>query len=93
MQLIPTVETIEPSARFAPVRVGEMTLSDEAIAAELQFHPAEDLADAWQAAARTLVIRELLQAAADRQGIDITLEEDVRTARLLEQVLDVPDAG
>jgi len=44
-------------------------ISEEAIAAETQNHPAETLSDARAQAAEALVVRELLLAEAERQGL------------------------
>lgn len=90
MQLIETVEAVQPTAEFPPVRVGDRTISEEAIAAELQFHPAERLDEAWQSAARSLVVRELLLGEAQRLAIGEELPEEERIAATLESLLDVP---
>lgn len=75
---------------FPPVIVGGYTLPDTEIAAELQYHPAEDLKEAWQAAAKSLVVKTLLEQRAKALGIQANSEEE-RTALLLEQELQVPD--
>ena len=41
---------------YTPVRVGAQVLAAEAIAEELQYHPAAQLDEAWQAAATSLVV-------------------------------------
>ncbi len=62
-----------------------------AIAAELQHHPAGDVADAWRQAATALVIRRLLLDECARQGID---DEDEETAirALLAHKITIPEA-
>ncbi len=52
------------------VFVNGIELSDHAINAELQYHPAGSVEDARQAAMRALVVRELLLQAARRHGIE-----------------------
>ena len=53
-----------------PAFVNGVEISDHAINAELQYHPAGSVEEARAAAARALVIRELLLQAAARRGID-----------------------
>ena len=62
-----------------------------AIAAELQHHPAPDVADAWRKAATALVIRRLLLDECARQGIS---EEDEEAAiqTLLAREITIPEA-
>jgi peptidyl-prolyl cis-trans isomerase C len=52
------------------VSVNGITISREAISREVQNHPAPKPIEAWSAAARALVVRELLRQEADRLGID-----------------------
>jgi len=53
-----------------PVFVNGVEISDHAIGAELQYHPAGSVEEARAAAARALVVRELLLQMAARHGID-----------------------
>jgi peptidyl-prolyl cis-trans isomerase C len=53
-----------------PVFVNGVEISDHAIGAELQYHPAGSVEEARQAAARALVVRELLLQTAARRGIE-----------------------
>ena len=53
-----------------PAFVNGVEISDHAINAELQYHPAGSIEQARAAAARALVVRELLLQAAARRGID-----------------------
>lgn len=55
--------------RPQPVSVNGVTLSREAIAREIQHHPADSWTEAWQAAARALVVRELLIQEARRLAL------------------------
>jgi peptidyl-prolyl cis-trans isomerase C len=52
------------------VFVNGIELSDHAINAELQYHPASSVEEAREAAARALAVRELLLQAARRLGIE-----------------------
>lgn len=91
MQLIPTADEVNPSTPFPPVVLGDRTISEEDIAAEMQFHPSDDVETAWHSAARSLVIRELLLEEATALAIDTELDEESRIARVLEQALSVPE--
>jgi peptidyl-prolyl cis-trans isomerase C len=62
--------------QFNPVRVNGVEIPPEAIAEEAQQHPAPDGEAAWMAAARALVIRELLLQEARRLGIEAEPESD-----------------
>ena len=58
-----------PMPAFAPVRVNGREIDPGAIEREMQHHPAPDGEAAWRAAARALVVRELLLAEAMRRGL------------------------
>jgi peptidyl-prolyl cis-trans isomerase C len=86
----------------APVRVNGKTISRAAIARETQHHPASHPGEAWAAAARALVIREVLAQEVARRGLrgeaqpdaagrrETQEEADIRT--LLETAVSVPAA-
>lgn len=84
------------------VVVGGVEIPAAAIAAEVQNHPAPDAEEAWQEAARALVVRQLLLAEADRQEIVADeridekgrklVDEDARIDALLVKNVKVPDA-
>lgn len=86
----------------APVRVGGQEIPAAAIAAEAQNHPAPDADGAWDAAAKALVVRQLLLNEADRLAIvadkrqDLegrTLaDDDARIDALLTDAIRVPQA-
>ncbi len=63
---------IKPASRVGSgkVSVNGVEISRQAIAAELQNHPAANAATAWQDAARSLVIRELLLQEARKLNLD-----------------------
>jgi peptidyl-prolyl cis-trans isomerase C len=86
-----------------PVLVGGVAITEAAIAAEAQNHPAPDAAAAWTAAAEALAIRQLLLAEADRLHIvagerrdeegRLLAEDDARIDALLSQEVAVPVAN
>ena len=85
-----------------PIRVGGIMISQAAIAAEAQHHPAADAQAAWMQAAEALTIRQLLLNEADRLGImpgDMAdsqgrrlTDDDSRIEALLEQEVKTPTA-
>ncbi|HVJ35024.1 MAG TPA: peptidylprolyl isomerase [Terriglobia bacterium] len=52
-----------------PIRVNHEEINPAAIAAEMQYHPAANREQAWQAAATALVVRQLLLQEAARLGL------------------------
>jgi peptidyl-prolyl cis-trans isomerase C len=67
---------IPPPPAFGEVRVNGVEITPEAIAQEIQHHPAPDAETAWQDAARALVVRELLLQEARRLGLEADPERD-----------------
>jgi peptidyl-prolyl cis-trans isomerase C len=62
--------TVSPSkGKPVAVEVNGKVIPREAIAREIQYHPADNPTVAWQQAARALVVRELLLQEAARRGI------------------------
>ncbi|MGL4324205.1 MAG: peptidylprolyl isomerase [Beijerinckiaceae bacterium] len=70
--------TVKPAitARPRPVSVNGVTISRDAIARETQNHPSAKPIEAWQAAARALVVRELLMQEVQRLGITAVPQAD-----------------
>lgn len=60
----------------APVSVNGVPIPRDAIAQEIQNHPASKPLMAWQAAARALVVRELLLQEASRIGLEAQPQAD-----------------
>ena len=60
---------IPPPPTFGEVRVNGVEIAPEAIAEEIQHHPAPDAETAWIEAARALAVRELLLQEARRCGL------------------------
>ena len=59
-----------PPPTFGEVRVNGVEISPEAIAQEIQHHPAPDAETAWVEAARALAVRELLLHEARRLDVN-----------------------
>jgi peptidyl-prolyl cis-trans isomerase C len=68
--------SLPPPPSFGEVSIDGAEISPEAIAREIQHHPAPDAETAWREAARALVIRELLLREARRRGIEPEPEAD-----------------
>lgn len=94
---------LPPPPSFGEVRVNGVEITPEAIAEEIQHHPAPDAETAWIEAARALAIRELLLQEADRQGFSaqperdeggrIEADDDALVRLLLEQEVEPAEAG
>lgn len=67
---------IPPPPSFGEVRVNGVEIPPEAIAREIQHHPAPDAETAWVDAARALAVRELLIQEARRLGVEAEPETD-----------------
>ncbi|MEO1852573.1 MULTISPECIES: peptidylprolyl isomerase [Chromohalobacter] len=87
------IEQIPGRASLAPVRVGEISIDEAAIARETQYHPAESAGDARYKAARALAVRELLRQRAGQLGLAVEGESNIEAsiAALLERELEVPE--
>ncbi len=72
------------------ITVNGVAIGDEAIAAEMQYHPASSLAAAHAAAAQALVVRELLAQEARRLGF-ADGEDDTALDRLLAEQIPLAD--
>lgn len=67
---------IPPPPSFGEVYVNGVEIDPEAIAREIQHHPAPDAETAWVEAARALAVRELLLQEARRLGLSGNPESD-----------------
>lgn len=67
---------LPPPPSFGEVRVNGVEITPEAIAEEIQHHPAPDAETAWIAAARALAVRQLLLQEAARLGLSAAAERD-----------------
>jgi peptidyl-prolyl cis-trans isomerase C len=94
---------LPPPPSFGEVRVDGVEIPPEAIAQEIQHHPAPDAETAWREAARALVVRELLLAEARRRGIEPDPEtdeagrsesdDDALVRALLDETVEPEEAG
>lgn len=66
---------------FGDVRVNGVVIRPEAIAQEIQHHPAPNVEEAWREAARALAVRELLLQEARRLGLEAEPEGDESSGR------------
>ncbi|CAH0195967.1 peptidyl-prolyl cis-trans isomerase C [Pseudomonas frederiksbergensis] len=90
------VQLIASSEQEWPIiSVNGVSITPEAMAQELQYHPAESREEAVYLAARALVIRELLQQRIAELGLALEIgagenEEEAATRLLLEREVHVP---
>ena len=94
---------IPPPPTFGEVRVNGVEILPEAIAEEIQHHPAPDAETAWIEAARALAVRELLLQQARSRGIVAEpladeggrseVEEDALVRALLEADVSPAEPG
>ncbi len=94
---------LPPPPSFGEVRVEGKEIPPEAIAQEVQHHPAPDAETAWREAARALVVRELLLREARRRGLEPDPEvdeagrresdEDALVRALLEEAVEPEEPG
>ena len=94
---------LPPPPSFGEVRVNGVEIEPEAIAREIQHHPAPDAETAWIEAARALAVRELLLQEARRLGVEADPEtdeagrtepyEDALIRALLEEEVEPETAG
>ncbi len=89
----------KPLAGPAPVyvQVGDTPIDEAEIAREMQFHRAHDPHAAREAAATTLVVRELVRRECARLQLAVTAEDgetedEARVRALVAEALDVPAA-
>jgi peptidyl-prolyl cis-trans isomerase C len=67
---------IPPPPTFGEVRVNGVEIDPDAIAREIQHHPAPDAQTAWIEAARALAVRELLLQEARQLDLEADCEQD-----------------
>lgn len=77
------------------ISVNEVAITPQAMAQELQYHPAQSREEAVFLAARALVIRELLQQRIAELGVSLQIgagenQEEAATRLLLEREVQVP---
>jgi peptidyl-prolyl cis-trans isomerase C len=95
--------SIPPPPTFGEVRVNGVEITPEAIAQEIQHHPAPDAETAWIEAETALAVLELLLQEARRLGLEpdpetdeagrIEAEDDALVRMLLEETVEPEQAG
>jgi peptidyl-prolyl cis-trans isomerase C len=97
-----SVQSVLAGVPRIAVSVNGVEIPHDAIAREVQHHPEPSRVQAWQAAARALVVRELLLQEARRQGLQPEPQADAEGRRetgeealvrgLIEREVSVPEA-
>ena len=72
--------------------VNRVEITEAEVGQEMQYHPAPTQEGAWQMAAQSLVVRQLLLQQAANSGLDIEEPEENLIDRLLQQDVTVPEA-
>ena len=72
--------------------VNKAEITEAQVGQEMQYHPAPTQERAWQMAAQSLVVRQLLLQQAANSGLDIEEPEENLIDRLLQQDVTVPEA-
>jgi hypothetical protein len=72
--------------------VNDVEITGEEVAQEMQYHPAPTQERAWQMAAQSLVVRQLLLQQAANNGLDPGEQEEDVIDQLLQQDVTVPEA-
>ena len=72
--------------------VNRVEITETEVGQEMQYHPAPTQERAWQMAAQSLVVRQLLLQQAANSGLDIEEPEENLIDRLLQQDVTVPEA-
>jgi hypothetical protein len=72
--------------------VNDVEITDTEVGQEMQYHPAATRERAWQMAAQSLVVRQLLLQQAANSGLNQAEAEEDIIDRLLQQDVAVPEA-
>jgi hypothetical protein len=72
--------------------VNKVEITEAEVGQEMQYHPAPTQQRAWQMAAQSLVVRQLLLQQAANSGLDSGEQEENVIDLLLEQDVTVPEA-
>ena len=72
--------------------VNKVEITEAEVGQEMQYHPAPTQERAWQMAAQSLVVRQLLLQQAANSGLAIEEPEENLIDRLLQQDVTVPEA-
>ena len=78
------------------IRVNDVEITDEAVFAEMQYHPSENRLEATDAAAKALLVKEILRQEAIKQGLLDTkadeVEQEGAILKLVEDNVTTPQA-
>jgi len=72
--------------------VNKVEITEAEVGQEMQYHPAPSQERAWQMAAQSLVVRQLLLQQAANSGLDQEEQEENLIDQLLQQDVTVPEA-
>ena len=72
--------------------VNKVEITEAEVGQEMQYHPAPTQERAWQMAAQSLVVRQLLLQQAANSGLDQEEQEENLIDQLLQQDVTVPEA-
>lgn len=87
MQDASIIASSNTAAALPQIRVNQTLISADAIAREMQYHPAESRDEAAFNAAQALVIRELLRQRADALGLHLPEEQDPQEEQVLNELI------
>jgi hypothetical protein len=74
------------------ILVNDVEITEAEVGQEMQYHPADSQDRAWQMAAESLVVRQLLLQQAANNGLSLEQAEEDIIDELLQQDVTVPDA-
>jgi hypothetical protein len=74
------------------ILVNDVEITEAEVGQEMQYHPADSQERAWQMAAESLVVRQLLLQQAANNGLSLEQAEEDIIDELLQQDVTVPDA-
>ncbi|MBT3436574.1 MAG: peptidylprolyl isomerase [Oceanospirillaceae bacterium] len=97
MELIDSISVVEPSNEFVPVLVNGITIAEQDILQEMQYHPAGSAPVAQQQAARALVVKQLFLKRAEALDINERMmpgesQDEANIRGLLAQEISRPEA-
>lgn len=79
------------------IRVNDVEITDEDVFQEMQYHPSESKEQATDAAAKALLVREILRQEAIKQGLlvddDDEISQEKAVMKLVEDNVTTPEAS
>jgi len=97
MDLIESISVVEPTNEFAAVLVNGISIEEQEILQEMQYHPADTAEVAQQQAARALVVKRLFLERAEALNINAPVltgesQDEANIRELLVQEISRPEA-